>query len=251
MPSGVKHRRLLLILNTGACLAPKRMNTTNNFVSGMCSNRQLATGKFSAIGNTGKWHRFIWSYLVYARCCSSSVFIAIHYSVLSYSQQLQSRDQTRLGVIQAIARQCRGSLRVWAAVQGTSTAGCTRCSTRSAPVWEQKQHLRALLQRPSYAWPRCFVGRCGDGWRVFKACRISAFSTVHYFVQAMHLVSTLVSDCRKLRGSFLRVSSLSKPCALCYTAAQPLSNPLVPSIWHSIWHVHILFNNWALINPFQ
>lgn len=33
MPSGFKHRRLLLILRVGVCLAPKQMSTINNFVS--------------------------------------------------------------------------------------------------------------------------------------------------------------------------------------------------------------------------
>lgn len=52
MPSGFKHRILLLIFRAGACLAPKQMSTTNNFVSEtqetpVCSREILRNGKYS------------------------------------------------------------------------------------------------------------------------------------------------------------------------------------------------------------
>lgn len=37
VPSGIKQRRLFLILNTGVHIAAKQMNTMNNFVSETCS----------------------------------------------------------------------------------------------------------------------------------------------------------------------------------------------------------------------
>lgn len=49
VPSGIKHRRLFLILNTGVHIAAKQMNTMNNFVSETCSSCWLASREFSAI----------------------------------------------------------------------------------------------------------------------------------------------------------------------------------------------------------
>lgn len=49
VPSGVKHRRLFLILNTGVRIAAKQMNTMNNFVSETCSSCWLASREFSTI----------------------------------------------------------------------------------------------------------------------------------------------------------------------------------------------------------
>lgn len=121
MPSGVKHRRPLLILSTGACLAPKQMNTINNFVSETHRRHQFAAGKSSTMGNTGKWQHFILSYLVWGRCYSGLILITIHFGILSCFQPFQIRNEMRWGV--ACSPSC-GTAPCVGCSAGHSLAGC-------------------------------------------------------------------------------------------------------------------------------
>lgn len=134
MPSGVKHRRLFLTLNTGVCIAAKQMNTMNNFVSETCSSCWSASREFSAIqGNSN-----IFSEVILNK--PGAIQINIHHHSLRYSivvsEQRSNVFQGNISGSKTVQRQPQVQDRlssIGTAMQRSSAASWDAEHSRSVP----------------------------------------------------------------------------------------------------------------------